>query len=506
MLAPLLANNASLALLALTCLTSGPVDSPSGQSSAEETPNFALSSVCVEVQGAQTGKSFHNTVEWEGQRYGAVDGTAILMQTIVDPNVHATLRTLALQQLARLRNRNATERLLAIYDGLREREERLGVIRCLISSEDPRGFPLFMRVLEHEQDKLVRLFAAVALAKWNVRRGVTELIDVLERCKDYEQTERSLCDEAANEFRWLNTHKGWGFPMEPLERDISSRTDVDLARQRSLLISAISSWYLENKSRFPDWASGNPLPAAPELRPLPSGPESKLELNAELQVPGIDWKKQPEKDEGASFEGKQVEGDNNVLSVMQLVLEAGEAGERIRAIERLRQLAQHLRGTEFIPTLVELCRNASEPLQKSELLFCLAETRDPRTLHLFAEILATQQDRSLRLAAAYGLAMWNARRGVQELIELVAITQAEQPERMPRTIGEQAVRLLLRLNYWKSWWAPGAALQCAVAANGDGHNGALDLCHEELARWFAENQHRFPDWQPGDQLPESPTD
>jgi hypothetical protein len=140
--------------------------------------------------------------------------------------------------------------------------------------------------------------------------------------------------------------------------------------------------------------------------------------------------------------------------------------------------------------------------EKVALLFCLAENKDPRALPLFGEILDTQKEEYLRLPAAYGLAMWNARRGVRELIELLSVKQTESPIRYPGIIGDKAARLLSRLNYWKSWWAPEAVLQAVAEARAEVHDEVLDSCHAELKKWFAGNEHRFPDWKPGDPLPD----
>ena len=111
----------------------------------------------------------------------------------------------------------------------------------------------------------------------------------------------------------------------------------------------------------------------------------------------------------------------------------------------------------------------------------------------------------MRLPAAYGLAMWNARSGVRELIDLLLVKQTDIPVQYPGLIGVKAARFLYRLNAWKSWWAPEAPLLAVSGARAEARREVLDSCHVELKKWLAENEHRFPDWKLGDPLPEAPT-
>ncbi|MGB2986628.1 MAG: HEAT repeat domain-containing protein [Phycisphaerae bacterium] len=222
-----------------------------------------MSTAHVAVPGATTIKPFYSTVEWEGKEYDAHKGTTVLMQVIADAGTDASRRTKALERLGRLRNRDMTPQLVALYERFTEREERLETIRCLISSEDPRGLPLFARILEHEKDEMVRLYAAVALAQWNVRRGVAELIRAHEKCKDATSSDSYVCKEAANEFAWFNTHKGWGFPQERVREALLGRSDLDDHQRRELYLNEIKNWWRQNEHRFPDWKLGDPLPEVP---------------------------------------------------------------------------------------------------------------------------------------------------------------------------------------------------------------------------------------------------
>lgn len=490
-----------IAVWAFICSVTLSFDLCLAQGDNEEAGILPLSTAQVAVPGKSTGKMFYATVEWEGQEYHAIEGTSVLMKVITDPATDSILRAKALQRLGRLRNTDTTVRLVALYDSLAEREEKLGVMSCLIWSEDPRGFSLFTRVLEHEQDNMVRLFAGVALAQWNVRRGVAELVRVLEECKDGARADRTFCNEAAKEFAGLNARKIWGFPEKEIRESIASKTALSDEEMSALFVAAIKKWFSENEHRFPDWKPGDPLPTAPKLPPIPPGLQSMLSLSAAFRAPEIIWTAADDKEEEVFWEGKHYPVAEGVALLMKVALEPTGVSDRFLAVESLARLEGQLRNMKCIPQLMKLYGRLTDRSEKVALLFCLAKSKDPRAFPLFGEILDTRKEEYLRLPAAYGLAMWNVRCGVRELIALLAAKQTESPIRYPGVIGDEAARLLSRLNYWKSWWGPEAALQAATEARTEVHDEVLDSCHVELQRWFAQNEHRFPDWKPGDPLP-----
>jgi len=492
----------SVALCAFLCIAFGSFALCLAQPDKEEPNVLPLSTAHVAAQGETTGKTFYATVEWEGQEYHALEGTTVLMKVIADPVTDPTIRAKALQHLGRLHNRDTTVQLVGLYDSLTTREEKVGIMSCLIWSEDPRGFPLFARVLEHEKDNMVRLYAAVALAQWNVRRGVAELIRVMEECKDDASSDRTVCNEAAKAIASFNAHKGWGFPEDRIRQKIASRADLSNEDMSALFVTEVKKWFAENDHRFPDWNPGNPLPTAEKQPPMPPGPESVLSLSAAFRPPSTVWTTAGENEEEVSWQGKRFPVREGVDFLMKVALEPGSVGDHFDAIERLGRLGSQLRNTERIPQLMKLYGRLTDRSEKVALLFCLAENNDPRALPLFGEILDTQKEEYSRLPAAYGLAMWNARRGVRELIELLSVKQTESLIRYPGIIGDEAARLLSRLNYWKSWWAPETVLQAVAEARAEVHDEVLDSCHAELKKWFAGNEHRFPDWKPGDPLPE----
>lgn len=262
----MLQSSSTLRTVVLVCVFSCTVlhsfDLCLAQRDNKEANILPLSTAYVPVPGATTIKPFYRTVKWEGKGYDAHEGAAVLMQVIADAGTDASRRAKALERLGRLRHRDATPQLVALYERFTEREERLETIRCLISSEDPRSLPLFARILEHEEDEMVRLYAAVAMAQWNVRRGVAELIRIHDKCKDAASSDSNICNEAANEFAWFNIHKGWGFPQERIRTALLGRSDLDDDQRRELYLSEIKNWWGQIEHRFPEWKPGDPLPEA----------------------------------------------------------------------------------------------------------------------------------------------------------------------------------------------------------------------------------------------------
>ncbi|MGB2984854.1 MAG: hypothetical protein WBE26_03145 [Phycisphaerae bacterium] len=311
----------------------------------------------------------------------------------------------------------------------------------------------------------------------------------------------------------MNTHKGWGFADQQVREALLGRTELNDDQRRELYLNEIKDWWSKNEHRFPDWKPGDPLPVGeppPPVPPIP-GPEDVLALSADcLQAPaygrtGQDqgyWRVGQEKEEEVTWEGKLYPAREAIDVLMKVVLGRGSVGNHFRAIRLLRSVGSQLRNTERIPQLMGLYGQSTDRSEKVALLLCLAESKDQRVLPLFAEILNTRQEDYLRLPAAYGLALWNVRSGLRELIELVAVKQTETPIRPPGIIGKEAAHLLYRVNYWKFWWAPEAPLLAVSGARTEVRDQALDSCHAELKKWFAENEHRFPDWKLGDPLPE----
>lgn len=427
------------------------------------------------------------------------------MAVITDSTASPSLRSKALQQLARLRNRGVTEKLISLYPEADDREVKRQVIACLISSEDPRAFSLFLRILETEQDPILNLSAATALARWNVRRGVAELVRVFEECEGVEESGRSLCDLAAISFQQLDMQKGWGFPRKQIEDQLSERQNLNVSELRRMYASELTKWYAENEHRFPEWSVGDPLPEAPEFPPVPPGPTDALELSAEFRTDRITIGSDAGRSiDGSGKRGAPQAGDADVRALARRVAAADGTGDWFRSVRQLRQIGDQLKGTEEVPELMRGFRSATKPYVREEILFCLADSKDQRTIPVFVDALDSARESSARLAAAYGLATWNIRRGVDVLIALVGPAgQGASTEEYPLRTRSDAARLFLRLNHHKSWWAPKSALESVSGTSADSKEEALNECHQQLLRWFDENKERFPEWNEGDPLPES---
>lgn len=464
--------------------------------------------------------------DWEGRQYGTSEGIQVLMRVVTDAGTDREERAKALERLSTLwpwlRNTDRIPELIALYDTLTGREEKLGLLGCLTRSEDPRGVPLFARVLQHEKDDRVRLFAAIALAQWNVRRGVGELVAGLDSDEVFPQPVyspygRKIGDIVLGDFLSKSRDKGWGFPDEEIRKSIETQGGLGEGKRKALYIAemkaAVKKWFAENEDRFPDWKPGDPLPAAetPAAIPPVPGPGSMLSLSPAFPEPpaygrvGMNegyWRVGQGKAEEVFWKGKSYSAGEGVDLLMKVALEPGSVADHYRAIDRLGRFGSQLRNTERIPQLMKLYGRSTDRSEKVNLLFCLARSKDRRTLPLFRGVLDARQEEYLRLPAAYGLALWNVRSGVRELIELLSFRQTERPIRPPGIICDEAASLLYRLNYWKSWWAPEAVLLALAEARTGLHDEVLDSSHAELKKWFAENEHRFPDWKVGDPLPE----
>ena len=297
-------------------------------------------------------------------------------------------------------------------------------------------------------------------------------------------------DSALDLFLTKNEHKGWGFPAKAIREKISARAALNEHEKLQLYIAEIKKWFTANEQRFPEWKLGDPLPAAPELPPIPPGPESTLPLSADFTPRPTVWTVGETGEEELLWKGERYRAAEGVDLLMNVALEPGSVKDRAVALRRLERFAGRLRNTERIAQLLELYERLSERSERVAALFCLAYSADPRALPLFAETLAKDDGEDLRLPAAYGLAVWNVRYGVGELIELLSVAKTR----------ETAI-LLRQLNQGKSWWMPESDLFAIARVPNRAENDAFDASYAELKKWFAENEHRFPEWKLGDPLP-----
>jgi hypothetical protein len=154
------------------------------------------------------------------------------------------------------------DELAKLYDVASE-SEKYGILICFKASDDPRGIPLFMHVLDGEKNMKLRLSAAGALAHWNIRRGVAELVNLLESKDMLSQPARMpyVRDNALDLFETKNSVKGWGFPAEDIRKSIEGGLGLEREQFVALYTAEIKKWFAENDHRFPDWKPGDPLPA-----------------------------------------------------------------------------------------------------------------------------------------------------------------------------------------------------------------------------------------------------
>ena len=258
-------------ILVCCALTPGAFGPSPGQASDERGGPLRLTP--VEFIGANVRARVHTMIRWNGDEHPAAEGIRILMGVILDPQTHSALRAKALDALAKHgKSLHATDRipaLVSLYDTLRAREEKAALLFCLAMSYDPRGLPLFVKVLDDEEDNILRLAAGHGLAKWNVRRGGTELINLL-ACAEALNT-RTVGDAAAILFRKFNSRKLWGCPEEEIRKSVEQSSIRDPKERTALYVRKIKEWFAENEERFPVWNLGDPLPPMPSVEKEASG-------------------------------------------------------------------------------------------------------------------------------------------------------------------------------------------------------------------------------------------
>ena len=205
------------------------------------------------------------SIKWDGEEYDVETAIDVLMNVIRDPETARHERELGLIHLTmagkHLRGDPCLRELETLYDKAGQLE-KLTILRCFLGSRDPRSIPVFTRVLDNEKNMKLRLAAASGLAGWNVRRGVAELVGLLESKDTLPQPARMpyVRDNAQESFRNVNARKGWGFPFEEVGQSIGQRTDLSADEKGSLFVAEINKWFAENEHRFPDWKLGDPLP------------------------------------------------------------------------------------------------------------------------------------------------------------------------------------------------------------------------------------------------------
>lgn len=203
-------------------------------------------------------------IRWKDREYDVAAGIDVLMSVIRDPenNNERELGLVTLAMASRnMEGHQCMDELVKLYDDANDLDKG-SILICFQGSEDPRGIPVYVRTLDNSQNLKLRLWAAGALAHWNVRRGVAELVDLLESKDPVPQPSRMFYvrDNALDAFHTQNRLKGWGFRQEEVQEWVKGKTDLDQDQMIALYIGQVRKWFAENEHRFPDWKPGDPLP------------------------------------------------------------------------------------------------------------------------------------------------------------------------------------------------------------------------------------------------------
>lgn len=188
------------------------------------------------------------------------------------------------------------------------------------------------------------------------------------------------------------------------------------------------------------------------------------------------------------------------ILVKEVCSEQIKSDKRNDALNELNKLATYISGTQWIPDLISRYNTLDDLEEKESTVRCLMISEDPRTFQLFYNILKKEHQPVLRVRAALGLAKWNVRIGVRELIELF-------PSKVKSNrfeVGVSARRSFTSLNkYRKQWGCPEEEIDARAVAvlNQESEEAAIAELMRGFRKWFAENKHRFPEWKPGDPLP-----
>jgi len=181
------------------------------------------------------------------------------------------------------------------------------------------------------------------------------------------------------------------------------------------------------------------------------------------------------------------------------------ANERARALMALSGLGTKLRGH---PCLQKLANRFDESsyLEKLIIVSCFKASADPSGLPLYSRILDGEKDMKLRFRAASGLADWNVRRGVGALVRLLDSTEMFPPPMLPY-VRDNAMRTFRLTNIHKGWGFPddkesAKAPPDMIPPPEVAARLKPPPTVEEIKKWWSENEHRFPEWKPGDPLPE----
>lgn len=213
------------------------------------------------------------------------------------------------------------------------------------------------------------------------------------------------------------------------------------------------------------------------------------------------------------WQGQQYDIETGIDVFMGVIRDPKESTRnRNAALLDLSRLRTHLKGRPCLGELRTRFADAGK-FEKKSILSCFHASHDPDAIPLLIHVLDSEDGSDLRLSAAKGLANWNVRRGVAELIRLFDSTDVVQ-SLVPTTIISHNARGFFRYaNESKGWGFPSNDWWTAIDSRNDLdedqrkvlRNVAIEKEINAIKEWFSENEHRFPDWKPGDPLPKVET-
>jgi len=185
-----------------------------------------------------------------------------------------------------------------------------------------------------------------------------------------------------------------------------------------------------------------------------------------------------------------------------IVNHATEPDVRAEALRTLRRVPSNLlQNDDTVRRLMAAYGDLRGPEEKRDLLV-IVHAWSPRSLPFHARILGTETDENVRQLAASSLASWNVRRGVAGLVGI--LEDCNEDASIDRAACNEAAKSFSWLNRHKGWGFAEAQVRDEILSRRDISNEEMSAAFVlEIKKWFAENEHRFPDWKPGDPLPEA---
>ncbi len=204
------------------------------------------------------------------------------------------------------------------------------------------------------------------------------------------------------------------------------------------------------------------------------------------------------------WEDKEYGIDDGIDVLMSVIANpTTDVATRATAINRLGHFSTCLQNRECLPKLCALFDGLGSRMEKRQILTCLTIAQDSTGLSLLYRVATNESDPVLRFHGASGLAAWNIREGVHQLIELFP----SRAETGLRQVGAAAMISFTSLNERKGWNCPQDEIRrAALATAGDNSEEYAKAAMHGYRAWFEENKHRFPEWKLGDPLPEASQD